>query len=78
MSVFFALMGLNFSLLLGDQEFTAKSFRRTEATIAMSQGILPETVMKLGRWKTKEVFLNHCVYGQVPSGFTTSLLSKDL
>ena len=62
---------------LGDQGFTAKSFRPTGATIAVSQGILPETVMKIGRWKTKEVFLNHYVYGQVPSGFTTNLLSKD-
>ena len=31
---------------LGDQGFTAKSFRPTGATIAVSQGILPETVMK--------------------------------
>ena len=46
---------------LADQGFTAKSFRPTGATIAVSQGILPETVMKVGRWKTKEVFLNHYV-----------------
>ena len=61
---------------LGDQGFTAK-FRPTGATIAVSQGILPETVIKIEGWKTKEVFLNHYMYGQGPSGFTTNLLSKD-
>ena len=62
---------------LSNQGFSAKSFRPTGATIAVSQGILPKTVMKIGRWKTKEVFLNHYVYGQVPSGFTTDLLRED-
>ena len=62
---------------LSDQGYSAKSFRPTGATIAVSQGILLETVMKICWWKSKEVFLNHYVYGQVPSGFTTDLLRQD-
>ena len=62
--------------LAGLDGFTAKSFRPTGATAAVSQGVISETVMKVGRWKTKEVFLNHYVYGKVPVGFTTNLLSN--
>ena len=46
----------------------------TGATVAVSQGGIPETVMKVGRWKTKEVFRNHYAYGKVPVDFTTNLL----
>ena len=54
--------------------FTAKSFRPTGATNAVNIGILPETVMKIGRWKTQEVFLNHYVYGKVPRDYSARLL----
>lgn len=59
---------------LSDQGFSAKSFRPTGATNAVTLGILPETVMKIGRWKTREVFFNHYVYGQVPKSHTSSML----
>ena len=39
--------------------YSAKSFRPTAATMAVQKGMLPETAMQLGRWKTKEVFFNH-------------------
>jgi len=61
---------------LSDQGFSAKSFRPTGATQAVSIGTLPETVMKIGRWKTKEVFLNHYVYGQVNKEYTDKLLHE--
>ena len=59
---------------LSDKGFTAKSFRPTAATQAISVGTLPETAMKVGRWKTKEVFLNHYVYGRVEPDFTSKML----
>ena len=59
---------------LADQGFLAKSFRPTGATIAVNSGVLQETVMQIGRWKTKEVFLNHYVYPNAPQSYTTNLL----
>ena len=53
--------------------FTAKSFRPTAATMAVQKGMLPETAMQLGRWKTKEVFFNHYVYPKVPDTYTGNL-----
>ena len=53
--------------------FTAKSFRPTGAFTAVSQGTLPKTVKKIGRWKTKEVFMTHYVYGKVPESFTDDI-----
>lgn len=32
--------------------------------------------MKIARWKTKEVLMNHYVYGKVSGGFTTNLLGR--
>jgi len=62
---------------LKDNGFTAKSFRPTGAFTAVSQGTLPETVMKIGSWKTKEVFMNHYVYGKVPDSFTDKMLGTN-
>ena len=59
---------------LSEKGFSAKSFRPTGATIAVNSGVLPETVMQIGRWKTKEVFLNHYVYPNAPQGYTSKLL----
>ncbi len=42
---------------LGGQGYTAKSFRPTGATVAIDNGINPDTVRKIGRWKNKEVVL---------------------
>lgn len=61
----------------GLQGFSAKSFRPTGASTAVALGVLPETVMKLGRWKTKEVFLNHYVYAKVPVNYTEKLFQAD-
>lgn len=39
--------------------YSVKSFRLTEATVAIDEGINPKTVMKMGRWKTETVFFDH-------------------
>ena len=61
---------------LSDKGFSAKSFRPTGATLAVNSGILPETVMQIGRWKTKEVFMNHYVYPNAPKSYTENLFTK--
>lgn len=61
---------------LKDQGFTAKSFRPTGATLAMDAGILPETAMQVGRWKTKEVFMGHYVYPRLPKNYTEKILGS--
>jgi hypothetical protein len=58
---------------LGDKGFTAKCFRPTAANAAIQAGCNPEIVMYIGRWKTKEVFLNHYVYPLAPRGYTDGI-----
>ena len=41
---------------LGEQGFSAKSFRPTGATSAIEQRVNPEVIRKVGRWKNSEVF----------------------
>ena len=55
---------------LGNQGYTAKSFRPTGATAAVKAGCLPETAMQIGRWKTREVFFNRYAYPNAPQSFT--------
>ena len=37
--------------------YSTKSFMPTGASKSVAAGVLPETIMQIGRWKTKEVFL---------------------
>ena len=46
------------------------------ATLAMNAGILPETAMQVGRWKTKEVFFNHYVYPRLPKNYSEKILGS--
>jgi len=55
---------------LDGQGFTPRCFRPTGANAAMEAGCTPEAAMQIGRWKTKEVFLNHYVYPMAPQNFT--------
>jgi hypothetical protein len=55
--------------------FTAKSFRPSAATAAVAANIPHETAMQLGRWKTKEVFLDHYVYPRAPDNYTQTIIS---
>ena len=55
--------------------FSAKCFRPTGATKAVSAGYDPNIVQKVGRWKTTSVFLEHYVHSKVPKDFTDNILS---
>ena len=55
--------------------YSAKSFRPSGATKAVSVGFDPNMVQKVGRWKTSTVFFEHYVHSQVPNNFTDKLLS---
>ena len=55
--------------------YSAKSFRPSGATKAVSVGFEPNMVQKVGRWKTSTVFFDHYVHSQVPNNFTDKLLS---
>ena len=61
---------------LEGQGLHVQSFRPTGARKGVDMGILPETVMQLGRWKTKETFLNHYVYPKAPHEYTTNLIQQ--
>ena len=58
---------------LSDQGYTPKCFRPTGANAAIEAGIMPETAMQIGRWKTKEVFYNHYVYPRAPGSYTDDI-----
>jgi len=45
----------------GIDNTTAKSFRKTGASTAINKGADPDLVMKLGRWKSVDVFYKHYV-----------------
>ncbi len=60
---------------LAGRGFSAKNFRPTSATAAVAAKVPVETAMQLGRWKTREVFLNHYVFPSAPKDYTTDILS---
>ena len=60
---------------LSGQGFTAKSFRPTGAMLAVEMGVDPDVVMKLGRWKTRSVFMDHYVHAKPPKEFTDNLFN---
>ena len=53
-----------------------KIFRPTGATEAVRRGVDVDTVQQLGRWKTRSVFLEHCVHSEVPDSFTSNMLQR--
>jgi hypothetical protein len=59
---------------LDNQMYTA-SFRPTGATLAIESGKDPDMVMKMGRWKTRSVFMDHYVHSRTPEEFTEDILS---
>ena len=61
---------------LGGQGFSAKSFRPTGATAAIEQGINPDIVRKIGRWKNSEVFYEHYVHARTPHNFCDNVLQN--
>ena len=59
---------------LSGQGFSAKSFRPTGATCAIHQGVDPNIVQKIGRWKCQDVFFQHYVHSKTPVDFVSNLL----
>ena len=47
---------------LGNQGFSAKSFRPTGATVAVENWVHPDVVIKIGRWKTRCLQGSLCTY----------------
>lgn len=54
-----------------------KDFRPTGATRAVELGFDTDDVQRLGRWKTRSVFLDHYVHNQVDAAFTQKLFESE-
>lgn len=54
--------------------YSAKDFRPTGATQAMKAGVAEATVMKVGRWRSVDVFREHYVHYQTESDYTDRVL----
>lgn len=52
---------------------TPKDFRPTGATRAVELGFDTDDVQRLGRWKTRSVFLEHYVHNRVDPSFTAKM-----
>lgn len=59
---------------LSGKGFSAKSFRPTGATHSV-QFCDPDTAMKIGRWKTRSVFLENYIHSKPPSHYAASMLN---
>ena len=62
---------------LDNKGFSAKSFRCTGATAAIEEGCDPEIVMKLGRWKTRDIFYEHYVHAKTPEDFSNNIIDHN-
>lgn len=51
-----------------------KDFRPTGATEAVRHGYQADDVQRLGRWKTRSVFMDRYVHSKVPDSFTDNML----
>lgn len=54
--------------------YSAKCFRPTGATQAISKGVQPEIARHIGRWASQEVFDKHYVHTKVPSDYLDNIL----
>ena len=53
---------------------SAKSFRPTGDTTAVENGLDPEMIRKVGRWKDSGVFYAHYVHARTTEHFTDDIL----
>ena len=58
-------------------DYSAKDFRPTGATVAIDNNVDPESAMMIGRWKTRSVFFDHYVHSKPVDTYTTDLLYHD-
>ena len=59
---------------LSDRQYTARSFRPTGATQAISCGIHPDVARHVGRWRSEETFDKHYVHTKVPTSYVQNIL----
>ena len=62
------------SVKLGGQEYFLRSFRPTGVSAAVKADTKPETAMKVGRWKSDQIFLPRYVYPLVQDSYRDSVL----
>jgi hypothetical protein len=53
---------------------TARSFRSGGATSGIKNGVMPDQLMKIGRWKSTDVFYNHYVAARTSQDTTDRIL----
>ena len=58
----------------GLKGFSAKCFRPTGASKAISMGLNSDTARHIGRWKCAETFEKHYVHRQIPADYSKKLL----
>ncbi len=69
---------LNSVIILAELDhrvFSAKNFRPTGASTAVTHGMDPAQVQALGRWKSPDTFLKHYVHSTPHKGITDSILN---
>ena len=59
---------------LKGQGYSAKSFRPTGATKAISNDVDPNIVRSIGRWKSADIFFEHYVHSLPPQDYTDHML----
>ncbi len=57
-----------------DSVYTARSFRSGGATSGIKNGIQADQLMKIGKWKTTDIFYNHYVAARPQSNMTDKIL----
>ena len=62
--------------LAGLTGYTAKDFRSSGATAAVQAGLPEETIMKVGRWRSADVFREHYIHSKVPDDYTDKIVSS--
>ncbi len=59
---------------LGSHGYSAKCFRPTGATHAVSSGLHPDIARHIGRWRSQEVFEKHYLHSKVPVHYVDTML----
>jgi hypothetical protein len=59
---------------LQGQGFSAKCFRPTGATVAIDCKHDADMVMKVGKWRSREIFMEHYVHSQTPVSLSSDIL----
>ena len=60
---------------LDTNTYSAKCFRPTAATRAVSSFIDPDKARRIGRWKTSSVFYEHYVFDQTPDNYEDNIFN---